>query len=406
MSAWSGGAWPLSPNSRFSRTVSQGNTEPCCEMRIPRGSGLECRVPSITTAPASGRMNPAIRLRSVVLPQPEGPTMATNSPSRTLKLTLSMTSRRPLSEANPLLTSRTSILVRIAPPDPPHTLQQAHQAVEREPNQADDDHAGDDQIVAVPGIAGVHDHVPESRVQGDHLRGHDDEPCNTESDAHADDHLRQHCRDHDAREQRAARDPEILGSAQIALLDGVHADGGLHDHGKHRRDEDQIDGRGITDSKPENRDRNPRDRGDGPKDLEEGIQHPVGAAYPTRPQPEWNGNTRGKPEADDDPQERCADVLPERAVLDQLPGSADDRPRRRENEAPRDDYRCPPKGDERDDDCQRRERCLEAIHDHGSVRIRDGNGTRYAPFAGARARTVRAPARRVSPRASPDREGR
>src|SRR5215813_5347065 len=242
MLALSGGACPLRPNIRFSRTVSQGNTEPCCEMRIPRESGLDRGTPSITTAPASGRMNPAIRFRSVVFPQPEGPTIATNSPSRTLKLTLSMTSSRPLSETNPLETSRTSILVRIAPPDPAHFLQQPHQPIERQTDQADDDHAGDHQIVAIPGVAGVHDHVAESRVQSDHFRGHDHQPRNAESNAHPDDDLWQDSWDHDAREQCAARDAEILGRAQIAFLDRVHAHGGLYDHGKHGRDEDQIDG--------------------------------------------------------------------------------------------------------------------------------------------------------------------
>src|SRR5262245_47451058 len=141
MLALSGGACPLSPNIRFSRTVSQGNTEPCCEMRIPRESGLARGTPSITTVPAAGRVNAAIRFSSVVFPHPEGPTIATNSPSRTLKLTLSMTSSRPLSKANPLETSHTSILVRIAPPYPPHPFQQAHQPIERQADQADDDHA-------------------------------------------------------------------------------------------------------------------------------------------------------------------------------------------------------------------------------------------------------------------------
>ena len=35
-------AWPLRPNIRFSRTVSHGNTEPCCEIRMPFELGLAC----------------------------------------------------------------------------------------------------------------------------------------------------------------------------------------------------------------------------------------------------------------------------------------------------------------------------------------------------------------------------
>src|SRR5690242_12335039 len=164
MSACASGACPLRPNIRFSRTVSHGNTEPCWEMRIPRELGFSCGVPSMMIAPLSGRTNPAIRFNRVVLPQPEGPTSATNSPSRTLKLTCSMTSRRPLSDSKPLVRPRTSILVRIAPPDPPVALQQAHQTIQRQADEADDDHSGDHQVVAVSGVAGVHDHVPESGV--------------------------------------------------------------------------------------------------------------------------------------------------------------------------------------------------------------------------------------------------
>src|SRR6185312_7652524 len=233
MSAWSAGACPLRPNIRFSRTVSQGNTEPCCEMRIPWELGFSCGVPSMVIVPLSGRMNPAIRFNSVVLPQPEGPTSATNSPSCTLKLMLSMTSRGPLSDSKLLLRSRTSILVRIAPPDPPVSLQQAHQAIQRQSDQTDDDHSSDHQVVAIAGVAGVHDHVTQSGVQGDHFGCHDDQPCNAEPNAHADYDLRQYGWDHYASEQRAARDTEVFGCSKIALLDRVYAHGGLYDHGKH-----------------------------------------------------------------------------------------------------------------------------------------------------------------------------
>ena len=112
------GACPLRPNIRFSRTVSHGNTEPCCEIRIPRGSGLQRGTPSMTIAPASGLTKPAIMFMSVVLPQPEGPMMATDSPSRIVKLTSSITARRPWSDSKLLLRPRTSILLCIAPATP------------------------------------------------------------------------------------------------------------------------------------------------------------------------------------------------------------------------------------------------------------------------------------------------
>ena len=85
---------------------------------MPFESGFERGTPSMTIAPASGRTKPAIMFMSVVLPQPDGPTMATNSPSRTVKLTSSTTTRRPWSDSKLLLRPRTSILVRIAPAEP------------------------------------------------------------------------------------------------------------------------------------------------------------------------------------------------------------------------------------------------------------------------------------------------
>src|SRR5690348_1281371 len=181
----SAGAWPLRPNVRFSLTVSQGNTDPCCEMRMPLEFGRARGAPSIITEPESGAMNPAIMLSRVVLPQPEGPTIATNSPSRTVRLTFSTTRRGPLSEAKDFFRSRTSILVRIAPPDPLEPLQQPHDAVERQADYTDDDHPGNHQVVAIPGVARVHDHVPQAGAQRDHFSRHDDQPGDSEADAHA-----------------------------------------------------------------------------------------------------------------------------------------------------------------------------------------------------------------------------
>src|SRR5262245_13989615 len=159
MPAYSSAIWlafdcacPFKPNMRFSRTVSHGNTEPCCEIRMPLESGFERGVPSMTTAPESGRTNPAIMFMSVVLPQPDGPTIATNSPSRTVKLTSSTTGSAPLSDAKLFFSARTSILVRIAPPHPLGAFHHAHESVEEEADETDDDHARDHQVVAIPGV--------------------------------------------------------------------------------------------------------------------------------------------------------------------------------------------------------------------------------------------------------------
>src|SRR5687768_498999 len=98
---------------------------------IPLRLGPVTAAPSIVIRPRSGRSNPAMMLSSVDLPQPEGPTMATNSPSRTSKLTPSTTDSAP----NPLLTPSTTIcLSDIAPLHRVEPLEQAGQAVEQQPD--------------------------------------------------------------------------------------------------------------------------------------------------------------------------------------------------------------------------------------------------------------------------------
>src|SRR5690606_29343697 len=119
------------------------------------------------TAPRSGLTNPAMILSNVDLPHPEGPTMATNSPSRTAKLTSSTTASAP----NPLLRPSTAIFTSadIAPLHDVELFQQARRSVEQQSDQADDDHAGDHQVIAVPGIARIHDQIAQPGIERDHL---------------------------------------------------------------------------------------------------------------------------------------------------------------------------------------------------------------------------------------------
>src|SRR6187549_277485 len=118
---------------------------------IPLRLGPLRSAPSIRIAPSSGRSNPAITLISVDLPQPEGPTIATNSPSPTAKLTPSTTGSVP--KLLPIASTTIFASADIAPLHRVHPLQQPRRTVEQEPDHPDDDHAGDHQVVAVAGIA-------------------------------------------------------------------------------------------------------------------------------------------------------------------------------------------------------------------------------------------------------------
>src|SRR5688500_12078082 len=235
----------------FCCTVSHGNTDPCCEIMIPFRLGPVRFTPSIRIAPRSARSKPAMTLSKVDLPQPDGPTIATNSPSPTSKLTSSTTGSSP----KLLLTPSTTIcLSDIAPLYRIEPLEQARDAVEQQTDHSDDDHTGDDQVVAVAGVARVHDQVAEPGSERDHLCGDHDQPGDADADAHADDDLGQHRGDHHPAEQHPARHAEVRRRPEVAPVDRANADNRLHHHREHRGDEDQEDRREVADSEPQDRD--------------------------------------------------------------------------------------------------------------------------------------------------------
>src|SRR3984957_3411065 len=112
-------------------------------MRMPLALGPERGTPSMRIVPASGCTNPATMFINVVFPHPDGPTMATNSTSPTVRLTSSTTCSSPPFDANPLRMPFTSIIVRIAPPDRIQSHDQPHHAIQQESKQPDDDHSRD-----------------------------------------------------------------------------------------------------------------------------------------------------------------------------------------------------------------------------------------------------------------------
>src|SRR5438874_9451881 len=182
-------------------------------MTMPLRLGPRDAVPSIVTRPSSGRSKPATMLRSVVLPHPEGPTSATNSPSPTARSIPRSTGSGPWSVAYVLLTFSTAILARIAPPDRFQMLEPPHHRIEQQARYADDHHAGDHEVIAIASVARIDDQVAEPRPQRNHLGRHDHEPRHTQTDTEADDDLRQHRRYHDLEKKLGAADAEIVGGS-------------------------------------------------------------------------------------------------------------------------------------------------------------------------------------------------
>ena len=77
----------LRGTSTFSRTVSQGNRANVWKTIEARGFTPLSGNPRYSTRPSEGFCRPVMMRKSVLLPQPEGPRRATNSPSATVRLT-------------------------------------------------------------------------------------------------------------------------------------------------------------------------------------------------------------------------------------------------------------------------------------------------------------------------------
>ncbi len=90
----------------FSRTVFQGNSANCWKTTARSGPGCVTALPLTLTMPALGGSKPATMRRQVVLPQPDGPTIATNSLSAISRLMSSSAFTPP--EAGPKILSTLS----------------------------------------------------------------------------------------------------------------------------------------------------------------------------------------------------------------------------------------------------------------------------------------------------------
>src|SRR4051812_17733453 len=132
-------------------------------------------LPWLVITPADGFSNPERTLRSVVFPQPEGPTMATNSPAEISKLSSFRTSSSPKAfptRSNPNALSLIS---------PTHTGDpgQAHQStIDRHAGQTDHDHLHH-QDVSAQAVARIHHREPQTVASGDHLGGHHHQPADS-----------------------------------------------------------------------------------------------------------------------------------------------------------------------------------------------------------------------------------
>src|SRR5262245_57120885 len=124
------------------------------------GLGPSGASPSIKTCPASAHWKPLRMSSSVDFPQPDGPTSATNSPLEAARSMPSSTGRSPFRVGNDLEMPVAEMLPGIAPAYLIKPIEAAQHVVEQKAYYTNDDHGGDDQVIAITSIAGIDNQVP------------------------------------------------------------------------------------------------------------------------------------------------------------------------------------------------------------------------------------------------------
>src|SRR6186713_891191 len=110
------------PKSIFCVTVFHGKSANCWNTTERSGPGPVTALPPTLTTPVPGNSRPAAIRRQVVLPQPDGPTIVTNSLSRTSKLTSSSVGKSRPSRLNTRLTRSNTMLLNGGPSRPQQDL--------------------------------------------------------------------------------------------------------------------------------------------------------------------------------------------------------------------------------------------------------------------------------------------
>src|SRR5207249_1504310 len=315
-----------SPNATFSRTVIQGKSAYSWNTMARAGSGSWTGLPKARISPELGRVNPAMALSRVDLPQPEGPSRQTNSPAATSRSIRSKATMPP----NSLRTLRTwmaaSGMLEPAVPAEQAIVDPRHHGVDAETDHADGDHAGED-LVAPEILAGFEDPVSKATVDGDHLRHDHHDERHADPDAHSGEDGGHRCGEEDAPKECPPRCPEVLRRADVDRVHVADAGDGVHQHWKERAERDEEEGGRVPQPEPENGKRDVGDGRDGAEQLHQRVEHFIDAVARSHPEAERQRKAGADGEADRDAQERRggiprqlagADVVGEGGVLQRV----------------------------------------------------------------------------------------
>ena len=219
--------------------------------------------------------------RNVDFPQPMNPTIDTNSPCSTDRLARSSTCRADVAAPERLRDRGNFDECHYAALERELRFGHAHQAIEREADEADrqdreQDVRVDEAVVFLPEEAA---HAGRARQ---HLARDDDQPCDAEAEAVAGEDVGQRRRDDDLREGREPREAQHFRDVPVVLRDGAHAGRAVDDRRPHRADGNGEHRRRLGFLEHDEAERQPCQRRDRPEDLNDRIEHAI-AAWATCP---------------------------------------------------------------------------------------------------------------------------
>src|ERR1051325_6316617 len=115
---------------------------------------------------------------------------------------------------------------------------EAHQAIEREADDADGENTKDNVLVDER-VVFLPEKAADAGRAGEHFCGDDDEPGDAEAQAKTGEHVRQRRGDEDLEECLSARKFEDFGDVEEILWNCAHANGCVEDSWPHRADCDR-----------------------------------------------------------------------------------------------------------------------------------------------------------------------
>src|SRR6266849_1914409 len=164
----------------LSSTVNQGKSAASWNTTQRRGSGRLTGCPRNSTSPRVGPSKPATMLRSVDLPQPDGPRTAANSLGAMARSIPSSATSRPDRPLNSLKTPRSSTTGAVAsrhagsgmplerPPAPHHLGGAEDDLIGDETEEPHGEHRGDADVHPSD-VVRVPQDVPQAGLDRDHL---------------------------------------------------------------------------------------------------------------------------------------------------------------------------------------------------------------------------------------------